>query len=265
MKEDYNHNRLNFTEEPLFLFYLKREVLSIRFMICILFSLIPLMLLMLAWGDWIPSSQNGINSIFWFDFVSYTIVYSPFFTLISVFITADIVSGEFSNKSAMILYTLGSRSKILIIKFLYLMLSIFIFTVICFISFSIYSFFRCEKLASVDFFLAGFIIAYFDLLFFVSLTFLCSTLIRKTSPVFILPMLYMFLDFYYFFEMFELDLLSYRYYLLNVFEFFSDILYSNAIIITAEMIINLILAFGLPLLLFIITIYAFTKIDIRVD
>ena len=266
MKKVRKYKKLNFSEGLLFTFYLKKGIFSIQFVMCILFSLIPLMQFIFLYPELSINHQNLLNSFFFGDFVGNTLVYSPYFSLISVFLAADIVSGEFSNKSAMILYSIGSRSKILVVKILYLLFSIFILAVISFLSFTIYGLIKFGMIAEMRFYLAGFLVVLFNLMFYLSLTLMCSALIRKSLVAFILPLFYIFLQAGYIFKSYDLDLLSYSYYNLKIFNLFKNIVFSG---IESQMtlgtIFDLVIFFALPILLFLITIYSFKQIDIRVD
>ncbi|NVM19956.1 MAG: ABC transporter permease [Candidatus Lokiarchaeota archaeon] len=266
MKKVRKYKNIDFTEGFLFTFYLKNGIFSIQFITCIIFSLIPLIQFILLYPELTINSQNLLNSFFWGDFVRSALLFSPFFSLISVFLAADIVSGEFSNKSAMILYSIGSRSKILLIKIFYLLFTIFILTIISFLSFTIYGFIKFGMIAETRFYLAGFLIVFFDLMFYVSLTLMCSALIRKSLVAFILPLFYIFLQTGYFFESFDLDLLSHSYYKLRVYDLCQSVVYSHFdTSMTIGTIFDLFIFFALPLMIFLITLYSFQQIDIRVD
>ena len=266
MKKVRKYKNIDFTEGFLFTFYLKKGIFSFQFITCIIFSLIPLIQFILLYPELTINHQNLLNSYFWGDFVRSALLFSPFFSLISVFLAADIVSGEFSNKSAMILYSIGSRSRILLIKILYLLFTIFILTIISFLSFTIYGLIKFGMIAETRFYLAGFLIVFFDLMFYVSLTLLCSALIRKSLIAFILPLFYIFLQAGGFFESFDLDLLSHSYYKLKVFRLFQSVVYSRfESPVTIGTIFDLVIFFALPLTIFLITLYSFKQIDIRVD
>ena len=266
MKKVRKYKNIDFTEGFLFTFYLKKGIFSIRFITCVVFSLIPLLQFILLYPEVTINHQNLLNSFFWGDFVWNALLFSPFFSLISVLLAADIVSGEFSNKSAMILYSIGSRSKILLIKILYLLFTLFILTIISFLSFTIYGLFNFGMIAEIRFYLAGFLIVFFDLMFYVALTLMCSALIRKSLVAFIIPLFYIFLQVGYIFESYDVSLLSHSYYKLKVFNLFDTIVYSHfeSSLPTAT-IFDLVIFFALPILLFLITIYSFKQIDIRVD
>ncbi len=121
-------------------------------------------------------------------------------------------------------------------------------------------------IAETRFYLAGFLIVFFDLMFYVSLTLLCSALIRKSLIAFILPLFYIFLQAGGFFESFDIYLLSHSYYKLKIFNLSHSIVYSHfESSVTTGTIFDLVIFFALPILLFLITIYSFKHIDIRVD
>lgn len=255
-----------FYEKPLITFYMKKGIFSIKFIICIILSLIPIIASFISIIQEIEYgliiNQDSLDLFFLYNFV-HGIMISQFFRMIPVIITADVVSGEFSNKSAMILYSIGSRNKILIIKLLTLTLSILLLMVISFSSFVIMTFIITNLYVSLHFLLTGFFFMFIDLMFIMSLTFIFTTLTRNTITSFIVPFLYITIE--PFFEAFELELLSYSYYKMIVFNFLEYIITIERIMIRDNTIISLIAFFGLPILILLITFYGFKQLDIRVD
>ena len=164
MKRKNNTESSLFYEKHLFSFYLKKMILSKSFIGCIILSLIIFFSIINEFN-----SQNIINQrildeeIYWQYFIVFLSKYLRF--LPAIFI-ADIVSEEFSNRSAMIIYTTESRTKILSIKLLSLMTSILILLIVYFSTFLIFNFLMTELFVSIHIFLTGFLIIFIEFLFF---------------------------------------------------------------------------------------------------
>ena len=256
-------NKINsslFYEKNLFSFYLKKRILSIKFILCILFSIL-ISFSQSTFGRTI-SSQNLDEYIFWQKFLgAFSLAIFPLY--FPIIITADIVSGEFSNKSAMIIYSMESRTKILSIKLLILIISIFILNLFYFLTFLIIAFIKTGIFVSIHIFLIGFLITFIEFLFISSLTFMISALTRNTLVSFILPFFYISIT--SFLEYYELELLSYNSYKTKVIYFFENLLFNEQIIFSIVKNISIIIFFGLPLLIILITFYSFKQLDIRID
>ena len=203
-----------------------------------------------------------VEKLYWNRFI----VESSFFSwirMLPVIIAADIVSGEFSNKSAMIIYATESRNKILAIKFLCVLISIFILMVFYFSTFLIMIYIRTNFLVSFPIFLMGFLVIFIQLVFYLSLTFMISALTRNVSISFILPFFYIIIEL--FLEDFELELLSYSSYMPNVTSFFKNLIFNGQFTFSSLTVICIILIFGLPILVILVTFYAFKQLDIRIN
>ncbi len=260
MKRENNTESSLFYEKNLFSFYLKKRILSIRFILCILFSIL-ISFSQSTFGRTI-SSQYLDEYIFWQNFIGvFSLAIFPLY--FPIIITADIVSGEFSNRSAMIIYSTESRTKILSIKLLIMIISIFILTLFYFLTFLIIAFIKTGIFVSIHIFLIGFLITFIEFLFISSLTFMTSALTRNTLVSFILPFFYINLT--SFLEYYELELLAYNSYKMKVISFFENFLFNEQIIFSIVKNISLIIFFGLPILIMLITLYCFKQLDIRID
>ena len=249
-----------FYEKHLFSFYLKHRILSIKFILCILFSI----LISFSQSTFrrTISSQYLDEYIFWQKFLGvFSLTIFPLY--FPIIISADIVSGEFSNKSAMIIYSMESRTKILSIKLLILIISIFILNLFYFLTFLIIAFIKTGIFVSIHIFLIGFLIVFIEFLFISSLTFMISALTRNTFVSFILPFFYISIETYL--ENFELGLLSYTSYQRKVSSFFENFFFNEQIIFSIVKNISIIIFFGLPILIMLITFYSFKQLDIRID
>ncbi len=188
----------------------------------------------------------------------------PVLPLISILITADLVSGEFYNRTAMVLYANINRKTILRAKIEFLVISLVIYVSLLWISLIITTFVLFQSVISFNNLIMGYILVFTHLLFFVSFSFLLSALTRNTFVAFLVPFFYLY--FSGFFIALDMELLSYNYYGDTVFSFFKDVLISNNYTINdfPLLVFSLFMYFGLPIILFIVTYFEFKKIDIRV-
>jgi len=249
-----------FYEKNLFSFYLKKRILSIKFILCILFTI--LISSSQSFFARTISSQNLEEYIFWQKFLgAFSLAIFPLY--FPIIITADIVSGEFSNRSAMIIYSTESRTKVLSIKLLIMITSILILNLFYFLPFLIITFIRTSIFVSIHIFLIGFLIVFIEFLFISSLTFMISALTRNTLVSFIVPFFY--ISIASFLEFYELELLSYNSYKIKVISFFENFLFNEQIIFSIVKNISIIIFFGLPILIMLITFYCFKQLDIRID
>jgi len=263
MKRESKTKSSLFYEKRLFSFYLIQRILSIKFILCIMLSFLLLFDIFNALNfEPVTSQIISVETLYWREFIVLPIFFS-WFRVLPVIIAADIVSGEFSNKSAMIIYATESRNKILVIKLLCVVVSIFILMVFYFSTFLILIFIRTNLFVSIPIFLMGFLIIFVQLLFYLSLTFMISALTQNITLSFILPFFYIIIE--TFLVDLELELLSYSSYLVNVVYFFENLIFNEQIIFSIVTVICIIILFGLPILVMLITFYAFKQLDIRVN
>ncbi len=252
-----------FYERHLFSFYLKHKILSIKFAVCIMLSLLILFDIFNTFNFEYVNSQILDETLYWNEFIVRFSIGFSFLRFIPVIITGDIISGEFSNKSAMIIYATESRNKILAIKLLCMVISIFLLMLFYFLTFLIIIFNKTDLLVSIHIFLMGFLIILIQLIFYVSLTFMISALTRNVVLSFILPVFYIIIE--TFLEGFDLSLFSYSSYTVKVIYFFENLIFHEQIIFSSVTIICIITFFGLPILIMLITFYTFKQLDIRID
>ena len=188
----------------------------------------------------------------------------PVLPLISILITADLVSGEFYNRTAMVLYININRKTIVRAKIEFLFISLVIFVSLLWISLIIATYILFHAIISFNYLITGYILILTHLLFYVSFSFLLSALTQNTFVAFLGPFFYLY--FSGFFLALDMELLSYNYYGSTLFSFFTDVLISNNYTINdfPLLVFSFIMYFGLPIILFIVTYFEFKKIDIRV-
>ncbi len=250
-------------EKHLFSFYLRKMILSFKFILCILFAMFIGSLAQVNSANLGNISSHVLDkNIFWQNFVGmFSLAMYPLY--FPIIIAADIVSEEFSNRSAMIIYSMESRTKVLSIKSLSLIISIFILNLSYFLSFLIFTLIRTGLIVSLHVFLIGFLITFIEFIFISSITFLASALTRNTFVSFILPFFYISIE--SFLVYYELGLLSYTSYQTKVISFFEYIFFSEQINFSIVKSISIIMFFGLPILIMLITFYCFKQLDIRTD
>ncbi|KKN41383.1 hypothetical protein LCGC14_0723790 [marine sediment metagenome] len=181
-----------FYERHLFFFYLKKSILSVKFIVCVILLLIPIFQLLYNLEFMFIENQRGVDKeIFWINFTG---ISDGILLLTSVIMAADIVSGEFSNRSAMIVYATESRYKILTIKSLCLIISIFILMLFYFSAIFIMIFIKTDLLVSTHIYIAGFLLNFIEMMVYSSLTFMISALTRSISLSFIFPFFYILID-----------------------------------------------------------------------
>jgi len=92
-----------------------------------------------------------------------------------------------------------------------------------------------------------------------------SALTHNVSISFILPFFYLIIE--SFLEDLELELLSYSSYTVEVFYFFENLIFkfNGYFTFSSVTVICIVVSFGLPILVMLITFYAFKQLDIRVN
>jgi len=263
MKRKNKRKSSLFYERNLFFFYLKKNILSIKFILCILLSIFVVFqsLINISPNEHFSSLYLD-KQIFWYGFLGiFSLLNFPLY--FPVILTADIISGEFSNKSAMIIYSMESKTKILSIKLLSLIITLFILNSFLFLTFLIITLNLTEFLITFNIFLIGFLIIFVESMFMSSLTFLISALTRKTLVSFILPFFYISI-FYFLEEYLELELLSYNFYKMNVISLLENVLFNELFDFSIINTIYIVVFLGLPLIIILITFYSFNQLDIRI-
>lgn len=265
-------DKFNFkTNKILFKFYFKKRFVSIRSLVCILLLIIPVIYLIIDHKDlikpnYVPSQNLINNAYFWSDFIgrTFTIPALTSLTIIPIIMTLDIISGEFSNKTAMVLYSAVSRNKVIRAKIIYLIVSLFIFVMVLFLSVEVITIILFKSIVSLNFLIVGFVLIFINLLFYLSFTFILSALTRNAIISFLIPFVYLFLGGVL--EFLDMKLFIYSYFGNNILEFFTDILIHQEVIvyILPDLRLSFIIFFGLPFFIFLITFYEFKKVDIRV-
>ncbi len=268
MKKEHNiKSKLNY-EKVLFSFHFKKRFISIRTLVCMILSITPTFYILINIQAFIDPNtaidQNFLDgAIFWSGFIGQKTMVS-FFRMIPVIIAVDIISGEFSNKTAMILYSTVPRNRVLLTKIIFLISYMLFFVLFSFISFGIVFLFKFNLIVSINFLITGFSLIFIDFTFILSLTVIFSALNRNTIISFLIPLLYINVE--PIFVSLEMELLSYSYYKENIYYSLERILFiGKSIIIDGNIILSLIVFFSAPIIIFLITFYGFKQLDIRTN
>lgn len=267
MKKEHNiRSKLNY-EKVLFSFHFKKRFISIRTLVCMILSITPTFYILINIQAFIDPNtaidQNFLDvAIFWSGFIGQKTMVS-FFRMIPVIIAVDIISGEFSNKTAMILYSTVPRNRVLLTKIIFLISYMLFFVLFSFISFGIVFLFKFNLIVSINFLITGFSLIFIDFTFILSLTVIFSALNRNTIISFLIPLLYINVE--PIFESLEMELLSYSYYKNNIYSFFERILFDYPVHIYGDTILTFIVFFSAPVIIFLITFYGFKQLDIRTN
>ena len=205
------------------------------------------------------------NALFWGDFMGglFYNQFLPVLPLIAIIITADAVSGEFSNRTAIVLYTNISRKAMIRAKIEFIVISLVIYTSLLWISLTLATLLLFHAVISFTYLITGYVLVLAHLLFYASFSFLLSALTRNSFVAFLVPFFYLY--FGGFFVELDMALLSYDNYGNILYSFFSDVKTTNYIINDFPLLVfSFIMYFGLPIILFIVTYFEFKMIDIRV-
>jgi len=252
--------------------YIKKNIKFIGFYITIFMILTPLFFTWVTIDGVLNSpdelTQRTFESyIFWYGFVYQTYFMWP---LVPVILACNIISYDFSKKVAPITYTLVSRKLYLTSNIIFLTAHVFLLEIFSFTLFSIITLITLgEFLISFPVLFFGFLCGLMLLLFYLSFTFILSSLTRSTMLALLLPILYNYLD--PLFATFDMKLLSFSnfmqklYYLFEVFIYNHNFNYLSYSTNLYDLILSLIVVIAVPITLFIISIFGFKTIEIRVD
>ena len=262
----FYRNKLIKQEFLLITFFLKKYLKDLRTIICLIIIIVP-PIYTISIINHLFETETDINQIviddyiYWNAFLFFSILLYRFSTII---ISSDIISGDFSDRSAMILYTTPvSRKRIVISKIFSMVIYLFLFQLISFITFYISLLLMVGTSVSVNFFLFGFFLNFLNVLFCLSFSLTLSALTKNTIISILIPFFYFYIG-PQLFDIFDFELLSYTYYNAIVIEGISNFIESGVLNFGFEQFLSLILMICIPLVLIFITIVIFNKSDIRV-
>ncbi|MFX0022731.1 MAG: hypothetical protein ACFE9S_10415 [Candidatus Hermodarchaeota archaeon] len=208
-----------------------------------------------------PIDQTIIDGyLFWNTFLFFSILLYRFTTII---IASDIISGDFSTKSAMLIYSSPvSRSKIVITKIISMVFYLSLLEILSFFIFGIILLIIAESIVSFNIIFLGFLINFLNILFGLSFSLILSATTRKTVISVLIPFLYLYTS-PQLLDMFNLELLSYIYHNSRIINVISDFIEMGTLNLQFEDILSIFVVLLIPFLIILITIIIFNKIDIR--
>lgn len=266
MIDSFYKNKLIKQEFLLITFFLKKYLKDLRTFICLIIIIVPpiytIDVINLLFETETNIDQIVIDGyIYWNTFLVFSILIYRFFTII---ISSDIISGDFSDRSAMILYSSPvSRNRIVISKIISMVIYLFLFQLISFIIFDIYLLIRVGTFVSVNMFLFGFFLNFLNVLFCLSFSLTLSALTKNTIISILVPFFYFYTG-PQLFDIFDFELLSYTYHTAIVQNAISNFIESGVLNFGFEQLLSFILMISIPLVLIFVTIVIFNKSDIRV-
>lgn len=246
-------------EKILFIHHLKKEFFSIKTLICIGLSII-LTIYSLSGIEFFDQNILETN-IFWLGFIGagYS---SPFFKFIPIIIAANLVSGEFSSKTAMILYSTVSRNRILISKIIFSIIHLLFIIIFSFLLFEIVVLLTMNLTISINILLMGFFLIFIELIFWLALTLIFSALTH--SALIALGFSYFYMSISPTLEYYNMKFLNYNYYRKNIYFFLYDTLFNQNS--NYEMLLlSFIIVICAPVIIVLVTFYQFNKLDIRIN
>jgi len=246
-------------EKILFIHHFKKEFLSIKTLICIGLSII-LIIYSLSGIEFFDQNILETN-IFWLGFIGagYS---SPFFKFIPIIIAANLVSGEFSSKTAMILYSTVSRNRILISKIIFSIIHLLFIIIFSFLLFEIVVLLTMNLTISINILLMGFFLIFIELIFWLALTLIFSALTH--SALIALGFSYFYMSISPTFEYYNMKFLNYNYFRKNIYFFFYETLFNQNS--NYEMLLlSFIIVICAPVIIVLLIFYQFNKLDIRIN
>lgn len=262
----FYRNKLIKQEFILITFFIKKYFKDLRTIICLIIIFVP-PIYTINFINLLIESETNINQVvidgyvYWDVFLIYSILLFRFSTII---ISSDIISGDFSDRSAMILYTTPvSRNRIVISKIISMVIYLFLFQLISFIVFDITLLVMVGTFVSVNYFLFGFFLNFLNVLFCLSFSLTLSALTKHTIISILIPFFYFYIG-SQLFDIFDIQQLSYTYHITIVTEGISNYIDSGVLNFGFEQFLSLILMICIPVVLIFITIVIFNRSDIRV-
>jgi len=248
-------------------FFFKKILKSWKTIFCVIMIIFPVftayhkLSFMLSNPSRYPTiTQYDIDYLFFNSFVGFSIL---LFRLMYIIIFSDIVSGEFSNKFAMMLYsTPPSRKRILLSKVIAIILYSTALELLSFVIVGVGLLISTGLIVTLEVLLVGFLMVFLTFLFSFSISFMLSALTRNIIVSILIPILHFFFV-EQFFIILDLENITYYYFVNMMNEVISNYLLTGAIILGIEEVSYLIGLISAPVIIFLITIFIFNKLDIR--
>lgn len=247
-------------ERILFSLYYKRNVKTVRAYISIFVAILPNLFTIGIMNGQVHYITQGIfeNETFWQFFILNSLSFGP---LVSILLSGSIISQDFSKGTAQLIYSSISRKKNLLSNLRFLILHTLLLQLFSFTAFSVQGIIVLNKVVPPGLFILGFIFTFVYSLFFLSFTFILTSLTRNTVVSLLIPFFY--LNFTYILILMDMKLLAISYYTDTVTEVVLFYFWKGIIDVNDGLVLSIIILSLLPLILFIISIYGFEVVEIR--
>lgn len=221
--------------------------------------------------------------LFWNSFL---FQFKTFGIFIPILLGFNLISKDFNDGPILTLIPSIPRDKYIIYSIVFVILHLFLLMIVSFFSFGVLVFFRFGNIILPAIFLSGFSLIFLYLLFYLSFTFILTTLTQKASISLISPILYSFLE--SLFLSFNMPLLSLTYHYDILFRFFETLILFNfnspqvlpyfihqsdlfiAIlknpyfpIVSFKLILSSVILVLVPIILFYLSFHGFNLVEIR--
>lgn len=247
-------------EKSLFSLYFKKNVKTLRAYVSVIIVFVPnfFVLNLMTTQSWYITQRIFEYETFWQWFIRDALNYYP---IVSILLTGMIISQDFSKGTAQLIYSSISRKKYLLSNLRFLIIHIFILQFLSFLVFSIQGLIILNIMVSPLIFLIGFTFTFFNSLFFLSFTFILTTLTRSNIISILLPFVYLTIS--ALFVQWDMELLAITYYSTNISEMMLIYIWNGVIIKNINLFLSVIVFLLVPLILLTISIFGFETIEIR--
>lgn len=257
-----NFNKLKDTQFTLFSLYFKKNIKQLRNLISLLFFLLPLIISLTGIEEYPVNQSDFEYSLFWIGFIQSFFYWGP---IGSILLSYNVISSDFSNNTAPIIYSSISRRKYITSNAIFLLLHQLLYIIILCIGFAISGFILYERLVRIDVFMMGFSLISLQSMFYLSFAFILSSLLRKNIIALLIPLFYIMFELV--FIQFDMELLSFIYYTNLFWESFSLYSFIGRIIINSatmhDFYIGIVVYISAPSILLLGSIYGINLIEIR--
>jgi len=247
-------------ERILFSLYYKRNVKTVRAYISLFFAILPNLFTIGIMNSQVHYITQGIfeNETFWQFFIVNSLSFSP---LVSIFLSGSIISQDFSKGTAQLIYSSISRKKNLLSNLRFLILHTLLLQLFSFTVFSIQGIIVLNKVVPPGLFILGFVFTFVYSLFYLSFTFILTSLTRNTVVSLLIPFFY--LNFTYSLILMDMKFLAISYYTDTITEVVLFYFWKGIINVNDGLVLSIMVLSLLPLILFFISIYGFEVVEIR--
>jgi len=273
----------------IFKLYVKKNVKTLRHILLIILSLLPVFSVIffeyfLTFRQ--PYTPRKLNVfLFWDSFIG---GFNTFGVFIPILLSYNVISKDFHTRTALTLMTEIPRRKYIIWNILLTIGHLFLLILLPFLIFNLVIYIKTVSFVMPIIFIIGVLFIFIFSLGFLSFTFILTSLTQNSAISLIIPIIYF--TFNYFFQIFEIPLLSLSYHFDQVFNYLRDVFLftfhvpsasetifphldllifiiraADVPILTGGLIFSFLVIILFPIILFILSIHGFNLIDIRLD